>query len=56
MATPPVTKRFSQQDKLTGNLQSTDRVTLTQTNQDGKKTVNANIAEVGSYITDKAYR
>lgn len=54
MATPPVTKRFSQQDKLTGNLQPTDRVTLTQTNQDGKKTVNANIAEVGSYITNKA--
>ncbi len=54
MATTPVTKRFSNIDKLTGALQETDRVTLTQTNGTDTKTVNATVAELSDYTVAKA--
>ena len=54
MATPPVSKRFSENEKLVGDLLPNDRIVVTQTNGNGNKTVNGNIAEVGSYITNKA--
>lgn len=54
MATPPVPKRFSENEKLVGDLLPNDRIAITQTNGGGNKTVNANIAELGSYVTDKA--
>lgn len=54
MATPPVAKRFSENEKLTGDLQGTDRVTLTQQSGAVKETINVNINELSGYIADKA--
>jgi hypothetical protein len=54
MATPPVTKRFSNIDKLSGTLQSTDRVTITQTGNPDNKTVNVTVGELSDYTVSVA--
>lgn len=54
MAIAPVAKRFSENEKLTGDLQGTDRVTITQQSGATKETVNININELSGYISNNA--